>query len=196
MRPVTEDRRTRKTRAALENAFAELIQKKDIKKITIKDITDMADTNRSTFYTHYEDIYDLLRVLEDRLINGISALSAEAIISGQGEIPAPHTTNITNILQYVLDNKALFKSIVRSSQGQEFISRVTDIIGEKLMTLMALIGEAPDNGMIACFFTNGAVAAIRQWLENDEYSDISAEQMCLFIENIIKTGIHALSENK
>ena len=54
------DRRSRKTRIAINNAFWNLMHKKDFEDITIRDITEEADIHRATFYLHYEDKYDLL----------------------------------------------------------------------------------------------------------------------------------------
>lgn len=41
--------------------FAKLISNKDIKDITIKELCEEADINKSTFYLHYRDIYDCAR---------------------------------------------------------------------------------------------------------------------------------------
>ncbi len=182
MRHVNEDRRTRKTRSAIESAFCELILKKDINKITIKDITDHADTNRSTFYTHYEDIYGLLRVIEDRLIEGINVFDSHDILEDSDEI--------TNALQYILDNKRLFSAITNSSQGSEFLNRISEGLGGKLIEL---VGAVPDNTMIASFFTHGATAVIRDWL-NGKTPEMSAKQVANFLENIIRVGLVALNE--
>lgn len=54
------DRRTRKTRKALIEALTKLMSEKKINKITVKELTDLADVNRSTFYLYYNDIYDML----------------------------------------------------------------------------------------------------------------------------------------
>lgn len=51
---MIEDRRVRKTKQAIKNAFIQLLNKKDLEKITIQDITELADINRGTFYLHYE----------------------------------------------------------------------------------------------------------------------------------------------
>ena len=47
------DRRQRKTKIAVQNAFMRLMLEKDIAKITVKDVATLADINRSTFYLHY-----------------------------------------------------------------------------------------------------------------------------------------------
>ena len=54
------DRRVRKTKAQLRAGLARLMQKKSIKEITVKELVDEVDINRSTFYLHYSDIYQML----------------------------------------------------------------------------------------------------------------------------------------
>lgn len=53
------DRRILKTKCAIKAAFIELKSKKELNQITVKDLCDKANINKSTFYTHYKDIYDL-----------------------------------------------------------------------------------------------------------------------------------------
>ena len=48
------DRRQRKTREAIFNAFTELLSKKDFSQITVGEIIDGADVGRATFYSHFE----------------------------------------------------------------------------------------------------------------------------------------------
>ena len=53
------DLRTRKTKKALHNAFLQLRAKKDLERITVKELTELAEVSKATFYLHYRDIYDL-----------------------------------------------------------------------------------------------------------------------------------------
>lgn len=181
MRKVTDDRRTRKTRTAIEKAFIELIQKNDINKITIKDITDKADTNRSTFYTHYEDIYDLLHVIEQKLIDGISVFNNEDILNKDA------MDSMTQSLQYILDNRSLFEAISTSSQGADFLNRLSGVLGEKLFSLL---GDVPDNEMLVCLYTNGAIAVIREWLLREDRT-MDAGELCNFLAHTVSNGIKA-----
>lgn len=48
------------TAEKMDKAFLELLQKKDLSFITVKEICQRAGVNRSTFYLHYETISDLL----------------------------------------------------------------------------------------------------------------------------------------
>ena len=61
------DRRVRKTRAQLRQGLAELLKEKSIKEITVKELVEKVDINRSTFYLHYTDIYDMMEKIENEL---------------------------------------------------------------------------------------------------------------------------------
>lgn len=61
MENIKEDRRIRRTKKLLKQALAQLMDEKDFKDITVKDITERADLNRGTFYLHYTDTYAILR---------------------------------------------------------------------------------------------------------------------------------------
>ena len=65
------DLRIRKTETAIKNAFIELRAKKPLEKITVKELCDLALINKSTFYTHFKDIYDLTESLEKQIANEI-----------------------------------------------------------------------------------------------------------------------------
>ncbi|MCM1134885.1 MAG: TetR/AcrR family transcriptional regulator [Clostridium sp.] len=58
------DIRIEKTEKAIRNAFIELRSKKALEKITVKELCQLAYINKSTFYSHYEDIYALSDALE------------------------------------------------------------------------------------------------------------------------------------
>ena len=66
------DRRVRKTKAQLRAGLARLMQKKSIKEITVKELVDEVDINRSTFYLHYSDIYQMLESIETELMDEIA----------------------------------------------------------------------------------------------------------------------------
>lgn len=54
------DLRIKKTKRAIRSAFAELIKEKPMEKITVKEIAERAEINKTTFYAHYETVYDLV----------------------------------------------------------------------------------------------------------------------------------------
>ena len=61
------DLRIEKTERGIKNAFIELRSRKSLEKITVKELCESARINKSTFYAHYKDIYDLSEQLEESL---------------------------------------------------------------------------------------------------------------------------------
>ena len=53
------DKRAQKSRSSIINTFLEIRSKKPLEKITVTELCKKADLNKSTFYVHYHDIYDL-----------------------------------------------------------------------------------------------------------------------------------------
>jgi len=77
MQDTKVDPRIIRTRKLLMDAFLKLTIKKDFKDITIKDITDEATVNRATFYSHFQDKYDLMDtvITEEIIENTVENLS-------------------------------------------------------------------------------------------------------------------------
>ena len=67
MKEEKKDRRIRYTKAALRQSLLELLEEKPLSGISVKAICERADINRSTFYDHYTDQYDLLHQLEQEI---------------------------------------------------------------------------------------------------------------------------------
>ncbi len=65
------DLRIQRTKNAIKTAFLELRNKKSIEKITVTELTKLANINKATFYLHYSDIYDLSDEIENGLIDEI-----------------------------------------------------------------------------------------------------------------------------
>ena len=62
------DRRVRKTKSQLRMGLARLMKEKSIGEITVRELVDEVDINRSTFYLHYSDIPSLLREIGCALV--------------------------------------------------------------------------------------------------------------------------------
>lgn len=65
------DIRMEKTEKAIKNAFMELRSKKPLEKITVKELCGLACINKSTFYSHYEDLYALSEAMETETVASV-----------------------------------------------------------------------------------------------------------------------------
>ena len=66
---MASDARVRYTKMVIVQTFTKLLKKKPINKITVKEICDMSELNRATFYKHYLDVYDLLDKVEMQFLD-------------------------------------------------------------------------------------------------------------------------------
>ena len=86
-----EDRRVRRTKKLLTQALTELLQKKQINEITVKELTDLADMNRGTFYLYYRDIFDMLEKIEAELFQKLDRpLVCPEILDSQKRVRFDH----------------------------------------------------------------------------------------------------------
>ena len=96
------DIRIEKTKTAIHNTFLELRSKKPLEKITIKELCEKAQINKSTFYSHYKDIYDL----SDQLETDVVASVIEAIPNPQNCLEDPAVLAKNMFLGYLSGTRA------------------------------------------------------------------------------------------
>ncbi len=79
------DLRQRKTNRSIINAFLLLRRQKPLERITVRELSELAEISKATFYLHYRDIYDLSEQLQNQVIQDIlSGIDQpDAILSDQ-----------------------------------------------------------------------------------------------------------------
>ncbi len=65
------DLREKRTIRSIKNAFIELRSKKPLERIRVKELAELAEINKATFYLHYKDIYDLSDQLQKEVIENV-----------------------------------------------------------------------------------------------------------------------------
>ena len=72
MQNDNDDRRVKYTKMVLEDSLIQLLQEKPIDKVSITEICQKADINRSTFYAHYNDQIDLLQSIVQSILSELN----------------------------------------------------------------------------------------------------------------------------
>jgi AcrR family transcriptional regulator len=124
------DLRVVRTQQMIKAAFFEMIEKIGFENITVQNLTRKAAINRSTFYLHYTDKYDLLNKLETEVLNGVKGILAtldfDTILkSADGSEPYPH---IVKIMNFVKENERFYTLILSSKGDPAFIAKVGELI--------------------------------------------------------------------
>ena len=155
------DRRVRKTKAQLRAGLAKLMQTKSIKEITVKELVDEVDINRSTFYLHYTDIYQMLESIEDELEGEINQIVNNHVDSYYKE----SFPMIKEILEVLWDNRDICNALLGSNGDMAFVLRMESIISQHSLHVLTTT--------FATDVTNikYAYAFCLTWLESGDTTD-------------------------
>lgn len=166
MRGKKEDRRVKYTKMVLKESFIALLEKKDISQITIKEICENADINRATFYAHYTDQYDLMRKIQNELLENVEIYLSEYV---KDEAPVIPVDNVERIFEYVKENARLCKLLLSERGDINFQKRVLTLVYEKNISELTKSGMIPkeDAEYIYAFTLTGCIGAIQKWLNDD-----------------------------
>ena len=186
--PQDQDRRVRRTKARLRQALTELLAEKELRAITVRELTDRADVNRGTFYAHYKDIYDMLEQYENHLFDSlVQLLSGYTAQELQGDL-APV---LERVFRFVEENRDLIPVLLSGPAKDLFFQRLYAIIGEKCA------GDWRDAYPVGAgdayaleFVVSGTVGLIQAWMHHGLQPP--AGEMAAFTGRLIQRGLTAL----
>ena len=101
-----------RTKSFLKKAFIEMVHKKGFSAVTVKDVVDYAQYNRTTFYVYYQNIYELVEELMDEMFEAIQYYSMSKYQSDSQMKVNELTTNSFELLYYIYDHRDYFTLIL------------------------------------------------------------------------------------
>lgn len=177
-----ENQRVRLTKQLLKNALVEIMDKKDFAKITIKEICEVAQTNRSTFYLHYTDQHSLLDDIENDLLqntnNILSSIDSEA--SG--------VQYLTVFLEYVKTQKTIIKTLLCRNDSLAFQKRFIKSYSVVFSKNLALATIEPTSSYIHKFLMMGSLNILTDWVEQN--FDLSCETLAKLIFGLCDGAVY------
>lgn len=178
MKEMKLNRKTRYTRMVLRDSLVELMKVKPIRRITIKELCENADINRSTFYAHYTDQYDLLRRIEDDTLQWLK----EAVIEIAGKSEKDEMMPVLEgICEYFADNNQHLQ-VLMSEQGDfDFQKEVFTLI-YRLCGISSPEARADFEEDFLVFVVNGSVGLLQHWAKTN--SPKTAKEMAEVIYNL------------
>ena len=160
------DRRVRKTKAALRHGLAVLTQKKSIKEITVKELVEEVDINRSTFYLHYTDIYSMVAELESELLEEFkNAIDLYPPTNSEEEM-CRFFEHIYNILH---DNREICVALVSENGDISFIRQVETFVSERIKKIFesGMVKNVYDVRYVFDFCISGGMGLFKHWLTDE-----------------------------
>ena len=171
---MKENQRIRVTKKMLKETLIDLLQTKPITKISVSEICEKSELNRTTFYKYYSNEYSLLEEIENDTLQVIK------------EYMTTHNNGLYDFLTYLKENKELAKILFCSDIYQEFPRKVFTLLGLLDMTDVILKKNQAgrDNERTYYFVCYGGYAIIREWINND--FDCSPKELSKFFQNIVQ----------
>ena len=150
-----------RSKRLLREAFSQLLQEKDYNRITVTEVVNRADLNRSTFYAHYTGIEDMIRELTDEVTAGLMSILQQAFAGDFFRHPEPTLELLGSLL---LENRELYRSLSIARQADAFIEDLRRVLTERIQKELETPLSAERAGLIA-FVSGGVVALYRAWLD-------------------------------
>ena len=182
------DRRIRRTQAAINTAFLNLILEKELNKITVKELCEKADINKSTFYLHYRDIYDLAEFFQQSLATKICAIVLEYDIKDLIS-KAPEIWD--RVLHLKLDDGSISLSLHHSTfnyMTEAISNQVLNAIQEKIATSISPQNEEQQYvyRVFTTFIISGFLGTLRTFDPKELHEKHAFQIISTGLENGLK----------
>ena len=187
-----ENRSVRNTERRLREGLLQLLEEKPINEISVKELTDLVDVNRGTFYFHYQDIYDLLHAMEDEFF-----VQFDRTLTEREPFAAPNEATGSEVSPYLraifsfLDDNRSFCRIMLGAHGDmQFVDRVKERVDSQCRLFWQILAPGADElryGMYNAFIINGCIGLIQEWV-NDR-RDLTVESISELTATLILASV-------
>ncbi|MCL2059125.1 MAG: TetR/AcrR family transcriptional regulator C-terminal domain-containing protein [Oscillospiraceae bacterium] len=157
------DRRTTRTKRALKRAMLELLSKKNISKITVSELSELADIGRNTFYLHYMDAYDLLDKLENEIIEQITAHTSPIMEYSDYDSLLIH---LANIWQYVYENLDIFRILMNQNNITRFMDKMKGYCIKSVLSASNSYTKNTTEDYHIIYYISGSLGMFQKWIED------------------------------
>ena len=153
------------TALRMNEALLALLEQKDLEYITVKELCRQAGVNRSTFYLHYTDIYNMLEKVEDELFEEILHTIRTHPVSPFNKDSFPFIEDIFAIL---FDNREICAALLGPHGDIGFLHRIEEMLSQySLAALREAFPERMDNLKYTyAYCVAGGVGLIKDWLSH------------------------------
>lgn len=189
-----EDRRIRKTKKLLTDSLAALLAEKPLKSITVRELAEIADINRGTFYLHYRDVYDMVDKLETEAFERFNEIINSYEPSYEQE---SFQTFLTEFFEFLADNSLLAKCLIGRNGDAAFVEKLKAALRDKYVARVYSDLKVKDDVEFAYlyhFIEMGSVGICEAWLNGGMKE--SPRKIAEITENMILSVISSVDESK
>lgn len=174
------NQRTRLSKILLKNALMDLLgEKGSVTKISVRELCERADLNRSTFYAHYSEPKELLEEVEAELLDATREHLQK--IGAENDIGAHRY--LLSFLIYIKENDKPFRTLLIDAGDPEFRSKFMQQSIIQFVENLNISFPKDQEQYIYSYILNGSTGVIIQWMRSDYSIDENALVDLLFFIN-------------
>lgn len=193
-----KNRGYQRTHAMIKKCTWDFLQEKDLDRIVIGEICEKALINRSTFYAHFQDIYDVFAQIEEDLEEELLQIYQEADLSSESASIVREYLLV--FLKFVAKYRRFYQVLMKDTENP-VVKNLIGMLRSQIITPLMRGLSVPDRAASYYFsyVFAGFLSVIRQWLDEkcpespEELADILFTVMPLHSEEIFRDRFH--SEN-
>ena len=190
---MAEDRRVRKSKRAIKQAFIQLLKENNLDRITIQQISDLADVNRGTFYLNYEDKYALLDEMENEQIEKIKGfvdIRKMDLSTKTSDRFIEDFANkiIKNVITHIEHNIEFYQVILNLERKSQIEEQLADIVRSNIKHLIGdkdNVFGIPENYYLS-YVVGSMMSMIKYWVSDE--NRVSVEELVSYVSTIASTG--------
>ena len=174
------NQRTRLSKILIKNALMDLLSEKgSVTKISVRELCERADLNRSTFYAHYSEPKELLEEVEAELLDATREHLQK--IGAENDIGAHRY--LLSFLMYIKENDKPFRTLLIDAGDPEFRSKFMQQSIIQFVENLNISFPKDQEQYIYSYILNGSTGVIIQWMRSDYSIDENALVDLLFFIN-------------
>lgn len=168
-----QESRYANTASLMDEALLLLLEQKDFDQITVKELCQRAGVNRTTFYLHYENMNDLLEETVDRINDRFKELFAAVPPGDPSKEVLTSEKYLRPYLSFIKENMRAYRVMHRKDhlfKSQKTFESFYETVFSPALTHFGV--NENEKKYVFSFYTQGTVAIIGKWLENNCQDDI------------------------
>ena len=181
-----QDARVRYTKMMIRQNFISLLQQKPLNKITVKEVCELAEINRATFYKYYADAYDLLEQLEADIFEDLQNVMRDSVQEGVQK-------TMTRILEQMKENGSTYITLFSSNGDPNFPTRIFQIcyreMAENICQQFPKLSKT-EQAWLYVYMAQGSSGILNHWLSGG--MEESPRDVAGFIERLISSTMHSI----
>lgn len=183
------DRRVLRTKKNIRQAFLHLLSEKSLSQITVKELSNLADINRKTFYMYYSNIEDIFAELEDELVLKLVHVFEKELFQKEMFDSYSFFENLNRTIQ---EDIGLYRILNHSDLLPHLIQRAKNALIEVFFRKYNISADSDNERYIlyAEYAASGILSMYTKWFSRDFH--MSLEELTRTAAEITLYGLQHL----